>query len=124
MFPVSRKPLLALVAGVFAAAFAHAAVPSAEPAASQPKRGANMPWTEYQAEDGKTNAQVLGPSRVKWDANHIEAEAIGRMAVRLNKTGDYVSIKTKKAANAIVVRYSIPDSAGGGASSRSIRSMT
>lgn len=87
-------------------------------AAAQPAlavtRGANVPWTEYQAENGQTNAQVLGPSRQKWDANHIEAEAIGRKAVRLNKTGDYVSFTNQKAANAIVVRYSIPDSAGGG----------
>ena len=77
-------------------------------------RGASVPWVEYQAEDGQTNAQVLGPSRAKWDANHIEAEAIGRKAVRLGKTGDYVSIKTTAAANSIVVRYSIPDAPGGG----------
>jgi Pectate lyase superfamily protein len=73
-----------------------------------------VPWTEYQAEDGQTNAQILGPSRQKWDANHIEAEAIGRKAVRLNKTGDYVSIKTTQPANALVLRYSIPDAPGGG----------
>jgi hypothetical protein len=73
-----------------------------------------VPWTEYQAEDGVTNAQVLAPSRQKWDANFIQAEAIGRKAVRLNKTGDYVSIKTTQAANALVVRYSIPDAPGGG----------
>jgi len=77
-------------------------------------RGADLPWIEYQAEDGQTNAQVLGPSRQKWDANHIEAEAIGRKAVRLDKTGDYVSFTTKDAANAIVVRYSIPDAPSGG----------
>jgi hypothetical protein len=64
--------------------------------------------------NGQTNAQVIGPSRQKWDANHIEAEAIGRMAVRLNRTGDYVSFTTTRAANSIVVRYSIPDAAGGG----------
>jgi hypothetical protein len=77
-------------------------------------RGASVPWTEYQAEDGQTNAQILGPSRAKWDANHIEAEAIGRKAVRLARTGDYVSIKTTAAANSIVVRYSIPDAPNGG----------
>jgi|GEM_PF-713682 len=77
-------------------------------------RGASVPWVEYQAEDGQTNARILGPSRAKWDANHIEAEAIGRKAVRLDKTGDFVSIKTTAAANSIVVRYSIPDAPGGG----------
>ena len=79
-----------------------------------PDRGAAVPWTEYQAEDGTTNAQLIGPSRQKWDANHIEAEAVGRKAVRLNQTGDYVSWKTTNAANSLVVRYSIPDSPGGG----------
>jgi hypothetical protein len=73
-----------------------------------------VPWVEYQAEDGQTNAQVLGPSRQKWDANHIEAEAIGRKAVRLNRTGDYVSFKTTAAGNGVVVRYSIPDAPNGG----------
>ncbi|MBC7660763.1 MAG: hypothetical protein H7249_13790, partial [Chitinophagaceae bacterium] len=77
-------------------------------------RGANVPWTEYQAEDGKTNAMVIGPNRTRYDANHIEAEAIGRKAVRLSKTGDYVSITSRKPANSIVVRLSIPDAPTGG----------
>jgi hypothetical protein len=105
-------PLLRIAA--VAAALVLSGAASAETAGTLPRRGADVPWTEYQAEDGKTNAQILGPSRVKWDANHIEAEAIGRKAVRLNKTGDYVSIRNKKPANAIVVRYCIPDAPGGG----------
>ncbi|WP_394846534.1 hypothetical protein LZC95_03610 [Pendulispora brunnea] len=79
-----------------------------------PKRGWAAPWIEHQAEDGTTNATVIGPSRVKWDANHIEAEAIGRKAVRLDKTGDYVSFRTTAKANSIVVRFSIPDAPEGG----------
>jgi Right handed beta helix region len=95
------------------------AAPSSSTASSSPQvsptgQGATMPWTEYQAEEGETNAQILGPSRQKWDANHIEAEAIGRMAVRLNNPGDYVSFKTVKEGNGIIVRYSIPDSSTGG----------
>jgi len=77
-------------------------------------RGWDVPWMEQQAEDGNTNATVIGPSRVKWDANHIEAEAIGRKAVRLDKTGDYVSFRTTAKANSIVVRFSIPDAPNGG----------
>ncbi len=77
-------------------------------------RGMSTPWLELQAEAGKTNATVLGPSRAKWDANHIEAEAIGRRALRLSNTGDYVSFTTSKAANSIVVRFAIPDAPGGG----------
>ncbi|ATB28435.1 glycosyl hydrolase family 28-related protein [Melittangium boletus] len=79
-----------------------------------PARGASLPWVEYQAEDGKTNARVIGPSRTRYDAAAIEAEAVGRKAVRLDKTGDYVAITSTKVANSIVVRLSIPDSATGG----------
>ncbi|HEY0709470.1 MAG TPA: glycosyl hydrolase family 28-related protein [Polyangia bacterium] len=85
---------------------------SATPPRSE--RGMKRPWVEYQAEDGQTNAKVLGPSREKWDANHIEAEAIGRKAVRLSETGHFVAIRTKATANSIVVRFSIPDAPNGG----------
>jgi hypothetical protein len=77
-------------------------------------RGAQVPWTQYQAENGKTNATVIGPNRTRYDGAHIEAEAIGRKAVRLAKTGDYVSVVTAKPANSIVVRLSIPDAPSGG----------
>jgi hypothetical protein len=79
-----------------------------------PDRGMTTPWVEHQAEDAETNATIIGPSRIKWDSAHIEAEAIGRKAVRLDKTGDHVAFKTTKAANSIVVRFSIPDAPGGG----------
>jgi hypothetical protein len=77
-------------------------------------RGMDEPWVELQAEDAQTNATIIGPSRTKWDQNHIEAEAIGRRAVRLTNTGDYVKFTTTQAANSLVVRYSIPDAPGGG----------
>ena len=77
-------------------------------------RGAAVPWVELQAEDAATNAKVIGPSRIKWDASHIEAEAIGRKAVELDKTGDYVEFTTTAPANSIVVRFSIPDAPSGG----------
>jgi hypothetical protein len=76
-----------------------------------------MPWIELQAEDtahATTNATTLPPSRTKWDATQIQAEAIGRQAVRLDKTGDYVEFTTTAPANSIVVRYSIPDAPAGG----------
>jgi hypothetical protein len=79
-------------------------------------QGMAMPWVELQAEDpahATTNATVLAPTRTKWDKTAIQAEAIGRQAVQLNKTGDYVEFTTTTPANSIVVRYSIPDSADG-----------
>ena len=77
-------------------------------------QGMTMPWVEMQAETAATNATVLPPSRTKWDATQIQAEAIGRQAVQLNKTGDYVEFTTTAPANSIVVRYSIPDAPTGG----------
>ena len=77
-------------------------------------RGMDMPWVEFQAEDARTNAQILPPNRTKWDAAYIQAEAIGRSAVQLNRTGDFVAFNTNAPANSIVVRYSIPDAPQGG----------
>ncbi|RYZ91196.1 MAG: hypothetical protein EOP04_01360 [Proteobacteria bacterium] len=77
-------------------------------------RGAKMPWEEIQAEDGETNALKLGPCRTKWNASHIEAEAIGRKAVALQKEGDFIKFKPKNPFNTLVIRYSVPDTVGGG----------
>ena len=74
-------------------------------------RGANVPWLEYEAELGSTNAQVQGPSR---ELGTIPGEASGRKAVVLSSTGHYVQWTTTAPANAIVVRNSIPDAPGGG----------
>lgn len=72
--------------------------------------GARTPFTEYQAEDARTNGTVLGPD---WAYGTLAAEAVGRRAVQLDKPGQYVEFTLKKAANAVNVRYSVPDSADG-----------
>jgi hypothetical protein len=74
-------------------------------------RGASVPWIEYEAESGRTNGTVQGPSR---QLGTIAGEASGRKAVVLDATGEYVEWTTVSAANAIVVRNSMPDAAGGG----------
>jgi len=76
-------------------------------------RGATVPFVELQAEDAQTNATILGPSRTRYDINHIEAEAIGRKAVLLSKTGDFVSFRAPAAGNSVLVRLSIPDAVAG-----------
>ncbi|MFJ5611712.1 discoidin domain-containing protein [Streptomyces sp. NPDC093221] len=75
-------------------------------------RGANMPYDSYEAEDGVLGggAQVVGPNRTVGD---IAGEASGRKAVTLNSTGQSVSFTTRASTNTLVVRYSIPDAAGG-----------
>ncbi|WP_236606907.1 glycosyl hydrolase family 28-related protein [Sandaracinus amylolyticus] len=74
-------------------------------------RGATVPWDEYEAEAGRTNATVLEDRR---EVGTVEAESSGRRAVRLDDPGDYVELTAARRANSIVVRYSIPDAPGGG----------
>ncbi len=72
---------------------------------------AAFPWTAYEAEDGKTNAEVHGPSR---EYLTPEAEASGRKFTRLDTEGEFVEFRVTQPANAIVVRYGIPDANNGG----------
>lgn len=74
-------------------------------------RGATVPYQELEAESGTTNAQVLTANRTYLT---IESESSGRRAVKLTSTGHYVQWTAPQAANSVVVRYSMPDSAGGG----------
>lgn len=69
------------------------------------------PWTAYEAEDGKTNAGVHGPSR---EYLTPEAEASGRKFTRLDSEGEFLEIRVKHPANALVVRFCIPDAGNGG----------
>ncbi|NJP42619.1 glycosyl hydrolase family 28-related protein [Actinacidiphila epipremni] len=73
-------------------------------------RGATVPFAEQEAEHATTNGTVIGPGR---DAYTLPAEASGRSAVTL-KPGQYVEFTLPSAANAINVRYSIPDAPAGG----------
>jgi hypothetical protein len=74
-------------------------------------RGATVPWLEYEAEAGNVRGTTLGPSR---DFGNVAAEASGRRAVQLAAVGDFVEITSSQRANALVVRFSIPDAPGGG----------
>jgi hypothetical protein len=73
-------------------------------------RGARDGGAEQEAENAATNGTVIGPDR---SAYQLAAEASGRQAVRL-APGQYVEFALPAAANAITVRYSIPDAPGGG----------
>jgi hypothetical protein len=73
-------------------------------------RGATVAFLEQEAENARTTGAVIGPDR---EAYTLPAEASGRRAVRLTP-GQYVEFTLPHAANAITVRYSIPDAPGGG----------
>ena len=73
--------------------------------------GADMPWTTYEAEDMKTTGTVLGP---KYDPFLVETESSGQKCVKLVAAGEYVEFTAQSPANAMVVRYSLPDAPDGG----------
>ncbi|MEV4627058.1 glycosyl hydrolase family 28-related protein [Micromonospora sp. NPDC049523] len=73
-------------------------------------RGANVDFLEQEAENARTNGAVIGPDRAAYS---LPSEASGRKAVKLTP-GQYVEFTLPKAANAITVRYSIPDAPNGG----------
>src|SRR3989442_9414107 len=81
----------------------------AAPAATHARRGATLPFLEYQAEQAKTDGTILGPSRA---FGTLAAESSAREAVRL-RAGSFVEFALRAPANAVDVRYSIPDSVDG-----------
>ena len=110
---------VAVVVGTGGAASAHGRPPAPVPtpvtrAALDPAlvsgRGATVPFLEQEAEKAVTTGTVIGPDRTAYT---LPAEASGRSAVQL-APGQYVEFTLPKAANALTVRYAIPDSATGG----------
>jgi hypothetical protein len=75
--------------------------------------GAALPWTTYEAEDMTTmgGATILGPL---YGTNVVASESSGRKCVQLDATGESVEFTNRSPANAIVVRYSVPDTSSGG----------
>ncbi|MEU8629363.1 glycosyl hydrolase family 28-related protein [Streptomyces sp. NPDC048669] len=73
-------------------------------------RGADVAFVEQEAENAATNGTVIGPDRTAYT---LPAEASGRKAVSL-EPGEHVEFTLPRAANAITVRYSIPDAPNGG----------
>ncbi|MER6507416.1 glycosyl hydrolase family 28-related protein [Nonomuraea sp. NPDC001636] len=73
-------------------------------------RGARVGFAEQEAENASTDGTVIGPDRTAYT---LPAEASGRRAVRLTP-GRHVEFTLPAAANAVTVRYSIPDAPTGG----------
>jgi hypothetical protein len=73
-------------------------------------KGATVRFTEQEAEHARTTGTLIGPDRTAYT---LPAEASGRAAVRLT-AGQYVEFTLPRPANAITVRYSIPDAPTGG----------
>jgi hypothetical protein len=74
-------------------------------------RGAAVGFVEQEAENADTNGTVLP---FNTSAYTLAGEASGRQAVELTSPGQYVEFTLTRPANAITLRYSIPDAAAGG----------
>ncbi len=102
---MNRRELLISTAALVTAGPAIAAVKPARPV------GADLPWTSYQAEAMKTSGTVLGPA---YGPFRVENEASHQTCVSLGAAGDFVEFIVKSPANALVVRFSLPDAPEGG----------
>lgn len=83
---------------------------AALPPAATFGHGARVPFLEYEAETAQTNGRILGPDRT---FGALAAEASGRRAVELSRPGDFVEFVLAAPANALTLRYAVPDSANG-----------
>ncbi|MFO1514768.1 MAG: hypothetical protein U1F83_17965, partial [Verrucomicrobiota bacterium] len=73
--------------------------------------GATAPWITYEAESMNiSGGTILGP---QYGPYVVASESSGRKCVRLAATGQYVQFTNQSSANALVVRYSVPDTAVG-----------
>ncbi|MEV8511743.1 CARDB domain-containing protein [Dactylosporangium sp. NPDC051484] len=78
-------------------------------------RGAAVPYTSYEAEDGNYNGTLLSADPLRtFGHTNFATESSGRKSVRLNSTGQFVEFTSTNQANSIVVRNSVPDSPSGG----------
>jgi len=73
--------------------------------------GADRAWTTYEAETMKTSGVVLGP---KYDPYLVETESSEQKCVKLTAAGEFVEFTARSNANALVLRFSLPDSVAGG----------
>ena len=81
------------------------------------KVGADLPWTTYEAAAMKSTGLLLGP---KYDPNSVETESSAQKCVKLGAAGEFVEFTAAANANALVIRYSLPDSKEGGGTSTSL----
>jgi hypothetical protein len=117
MAPIAATAALLLSAVAMSGGVATAATPPGREtvAALDPAltagRGAGVAFVEQEAENARTNGEIIGFDTTAYT---LAAEASGRSAVKLASAGQFVEFTLTRAANAITVRYSIPDAPAGG----------
>jgi hypothetical protein len=114
--PIAASAALVLSAVMTSGGVAAAATPGRETvAALDPAltagRGATVNFVEQEAENAVTNGAIIGFDTTAYT---LAAEASGRQAVKLTAPGQFVEFTLTRPANAITLRYAIPDAATGG----------
>jgi len=89
---------------------ARATVAAIDPALTA-GRGAALGFSEQEAENADTNGTVLPFDTTAYT---LAAEASGRQAVKLTAPGQFVAFTLTQPANAVTIRYAIPDAPTGG----------
>jgi hypothetical protein len=114
--PIAASAALVLSAVMTSGGVAAASTPGRETvAALDPAltagRGATVNFVEQEAENAVTNGAIIGFDTTAYT---LAAEASGRRAVKLTAPGQFVEFTLTRPANAITLRYAIPDAATGG----------
>ncbi|MGH8021129.1 MAG: glycosyl hydrolase family 28-related protein [Opitutaceae bacterium] len=73
--------------------------------------GADITWVTHEAEAMRTTGTLIGP---RYQAHQIESESSGQRCVSLGTAGAHVEFTAAAAANALVIRFNLPDAPEGG----------
>ncbi|EDY81124.1 hypothetical protein VDG1235_741 [Verrucomicrobiia bacterium DG1235] len=73
--------------------------------------GADKAWTTYEAETMRTSGTVVGPN---YAPHTIETESSAQQYVKLGEQGEFIEFDATVDANALIVRFSLPDAPKGG----------
>lgn len=73
--------------------------------------GAEKAWVSYEAESMATTGTILEPG---YAAHTIQTESSAQQCVRLVEAGEHLEFSAAGPANAVVVRYNLPDASEGG----------
>lgn len=118
LFPRKARPFVSTPPVSLLARFALVAFAVASPVCAAGPVGADLPWSTYEAESMSGTGTVLGPS---YDPFRVETESSHQKCVKLTGAGEYVEFTAAAPANALVLRFSLPDAPEGGGTTATVK---
>lgn len=115
-YPITMKRILPIAVLAVAAALPAAAQHDASYAAEDARQRGyyDRPYLRYEAEEGACDGQLKFLNKPgRYRCSLIQTEASNCRAASLVKTGDYVEWTADADANAMTLRFSLPDGDGG-----------